>query len=284
MGYKKEVNTPRSTRQLRRKEATPDAHSNLLNFEDNPDLLDFDQSIRITNDTEPNLTKLNFDFKYDTKTAVVPPTDLRKEGIPSSHSKGRRGLRDSTIKNHHDHMADSLPHTVYELYHRKMEKEEKRMANRDKEKIYFEADKLKSDIETLNSLEWTRSLPHMTYVRDVKDVTEMTKKRDLTVKYIETILGKFDSYKKREDRITKRSKLRLREKDLQIYTKVDKYDYMAESATDEEEENMTNEEIKKHRERKLFAKFGPRIKLNLTNGKTLIAEPFKETSVVETRR
>lgn len=293
MGFKKEIVPSKSARILRRNEATPKTLSNLLNFEENPNIIEPECPIKIISEPTKDSSIVKFDFKYDTKTAVVPLTDLKEEGVPSKQTTGRRGLRESTVNKHHHQVEDPLSHQLYDTYHRKMEKEEKRMANRDREKIYFQADELKSDLASLNSLEWTRCLPHITYVRDPKDPEEMEKKRELTRKYMETVLDKFSTYKKREDRITKRArplpsqgskifakKGHLTEKDLQIYTKVDRYEFMVESDTDGEEEVMTNEEIKSHRERKLFNRFGPRIKLNLTNGKALIAEPFKGLKVL----
>jgi something-about-silencing protein 4 len=266
---------------LRSKE-TPKIDSSLFNFEQNPNAFDPSQVLTIVEEKNAGVVIQGEEVpsKIEIKTVIKEVSDSEDGNLEKTR---RRSFRKNTLKSTNLSIKDSLDDEVYLPYHRRMEKEEKKMTNRDREKIHSEADKMKSQLESLQSTEWHKVLPIITYVRDPKNITEMSEKRQWTIDCLNGLLSKFDDWKKREDRVMGRNRSHIIAthtllNDLRLYTRLNKYDYIGTSDTDEEEEDVSIEEIRRRRIRKRTEDFGPVIKIKF-GGNVVVAEPFKATRI-----
>jgi something-about-silencing protein 4 len=253
-------------RNLRSKEVIVD--SSLFNFEQDPSIIDPDEVITLVDHIDGTLLS---------DELVLPQISLTSD-IISVDEPVKRSLRRSKSAD------DPLNEELYSLYHRRMEKEEKKMLNRDRETFYSEADKLKSQLQALDQTDWMKALPSITYVRDLRDMDELQKKRKWTVSSINILLDKFEDWRKREDRILGRIRSHSLTPppsgfyDFRFYTSLNKYDYIGDSDTDGEEEKLSVEQIRQRRKLKRFKKFGPVIRINF-GGNCLVAQPFEETKI-----
>lgn len=174
--------------------------------------------------------------------------------------------------------GDCLGDQLYELYHRRMEKEEKKMFNRDREKVCSEADRMALQLEQLLQNDWARHLPHITKVADARDAHELKLKRELTIGTLRSLLSRFKEWKATEDRVAGRSRLAHRApQGVQLYTKLTKSEYFDESSTDSDEDDMTVDQIRRNRSRK-NSKYAPTIRIRFSNH-SLVAEPFQNPRI-----
>lgn len=268
-------------RQLRSKE-TPKINSSLFNFEENTELIDPNTVFYITEEVKGGKVLENEEIIKPIKIKTI--MTLVNHSAEDDDTKTRkRSFRRSTSKKVNVNVKDPLNDDLYLTYHRRMEKEEKKMTNRDREKICSEADKMKSQLESLKSNEWQKSLPNITYIRDVRNFKEMSEKRQWTIDSLNLLLSKFEDWKKREDRVLGRNRAHILTNhkllnDLRLYTKLNKYDYIGNSDTDKEEDDLTNAQIRKRRRKKRTDVFGPVIKIKF-NDHVVVAEPFKPTRI-----
>lgn len=248
-------------RSLRSKDAKADA--SLFNFEEDPSIINGDEPLVIADVVGEPLT---FDLPSGGTDFV---TDLQCVG-PSSKRKLRW-------------RADPLDDELYGAYHRRMEKEEKKMLNRDREAFCTEADTLRSQLSQLNQSDWAKSLSMITYIRDTRDMNELHEKRQWTIASLEAMLAKFDEWKRREDHFLGRVRSHsltppTEGVDFRFYTNLNKFDYIGDSDTDEEEEQLTVQQIRQRRKCHGTSKFGPVIRIRM-GGKQLVAQPFEDTRI-----
>lgn len=275
-----------SRRKLRSKEEAKTIDSSLFNFEDDPQVIDPDEPISCVGHCSGEVLKLEVEVPF--KSPVV--SDHIQEA--KNTKSGRRSLRASTQAK--KFTSDPLDDTLYELYHRRMEKEEKKMLNRDRESFCSEADKLKWQLDALLQNDWAKSLPSITFIRDTRDQEELQQKREWTISSIRQLLEKYEDWKRREDRVLGKVRAHLLTPnvgnghgqthnngiDFRFYTEsLNKFDYIGDSGTDSEEEDMDVEEIKQRRKIKNCGKFGPSIRINLGHNNQLIAQPFQKTRI-----
>ncbi|KAH3676007.1 hypothetical protein WICMUC_002303 [Wickerhamomyces mucosus] len=282
---KEDEDSTKDGRHLRSRENQAKPNADLYNFEPNPELINPDHEIVICDhQLSDGFKHYNSDLEFDPNEPITFLTDLKKlDTSENLNSSPKKKLRQSTIARNQD---DPLKEELYHSYHRTMEKEEKKMLKRDRERIFFEADKLKTSLDSLNRNEWRRILPTITYIRDPRDTTEVEEKRNWTVELLENQIAKFEAFKRREDKFlgkirpshSKFSTNVLSHQDMHLYSQSNKYDFIGDSDTDEEEENMTNEEIKAKRKKRIFQAFGPKIKIKFGN-KQLTAEPFQAPKI-----
>lgn len=194
---------------------------------------------------------------------------------------------------------DPLSDNLYKNYHKKMLKQESRMVERDINEGENEADKLLHLCDKLNMIDWTSSLPKITVINDINDENEMNMKREATISYIQSMLDKYKEMKLRSSLISKNyrrsNKIDLIREWPKIYKKIEKnliIDY--DSSSDEEEDSMNIEQIRKHRLQTREIKYGGTIKIGLASGdndklhtKTkyrryaIIAEPLRNPYVIK---
>lgn len=270
---------PSAPRKLRSKE-TPKIDSSLFNYEENPNIIDPDQRIFIVDKKEVGEVLQNDievdqkSFSFETNLKTADDLNNKKNG-----SSKRRKLRKSTITRQQP--TDPLNDELYIPYNRRMEKEEKKMINWEREKIYSEADKMKAQLEKLHQNDWMKSLQTITYIRDPRDHKEMMEKKEWTIESLKGMLKRFEDWKRCEDRVLGRiraSSPSLIQHPFKYYTNMPDADLVQDSDTDEDENNMTIPQIRRLRLRKKLEKFGPIIKVKFGT-KVIIAEPFKATRI-----
>lgn len=273
--------SPQKRRQTRHSRSTEEGKidESLFNFEEDPGVINTEQEIRIVELVEGGeALPIDFNFSREKIQITTDMTEPDDDVDTQGPAKRGRSLRRSTIKKgtHQDPLSDDL----YSIYHRRMEKEEKKMMNRDREKVYTEADKMKSQLEALQQPHWARVLPAITYVRDPRDRNEMEEKREWTINSLNLLLAKFETWRKQEEKLLgKRSRnpsvsVGHELNDLRLYTKMDRYEFIGDSDTDEEENGLSVTEIKRRRLKRRAKKFGPVIKIRFGEN-VVVAEPFE---------
>lgn len=266
-------------RKLRSKE-TPKIDSSLFNFEDNPSIIDPDQKLFIVDEKDGGAVLVN-DFEIDKgsfsfETNLETVDELKKE---TNGSTKKRKLRKSTTDR--QKVEDPLGNDLYIPYNRRMEKEEKKMINWEREKIYAEADRMKSQLEKLQQNDWMRSLQTITYIRDPTDQKEMLQKKQWTIDSLNVLLDRFEDWKRCEERLLGRTRApspAVLQNPFKYYTNLVDTDLIQESDTDEEENKMTVTQIKRRRLKNKLRKYGPIIKVKF-GSKVIIAEPFRATRI-----
>lgn len=266
-------------RKLRSKEA-PKIDSTLFNYEEDPNLIDPEQPLEIVdvkNDAQVLIPDFQIDkglFNFETNLKTVK-TDEEANG-----SSKRRNLRKSTVVRQKP--EDPLTDELYTPYNRRMEKEEKKMINWERDKIYSEADKMKSQLASLQQNDWMKILPTITYIRDPRNQDELLQKKNWTVESLNALLKRFEDWKKSEDKVLGKvrapSPSTIMQQPFRYYTNKIDSDLLQDSDTDEEEELMSVAQIKRHRLKKKLEKYGPIIKIKFGN-QVIIAEPFKATRI-----
>lgn len=159
---------------------------------------------------------------------------------------------------------DVLEDETYELFHKKMKKEEKVMANEDKLRILSEVDNLQTQLQLLKQYDWVRHLPQICHINDTRDIDELESKKELTIIEIEKLLRKYDSWKRRSDQLVN-----------------DMKNDIADLVDPVEEYDLPLETIKLNRKMEIRQRFGPTIKLKLNNGFMLVIDPVLPPKVVK---
>jgi something-about-silencing protein 4 len=152
------------------------------------------------------------------------------------------------------------------MFHKKMKKDEKVMANEDRLRILSEVDNLQTQLNLLNQYDWVRHLPNICSINDVRDYDELVEKKDLTVVEIENSLRKYDNWKRRSDQLAHDIKSNIETSDGA-----------------DEEYNLSLETIKANRKRENRQKYGPVIKLYLNNGYLLVIDPIQPPRIVKSQ-
>lgn len=277
----KESTTPRK---LRSKEA-PKIDTTLFNYEEDPNLIDPEQTLDII-DENKDAEVLTPDFVID-KGLFNFQTNLKtvKSGEEANGSSKRRSLRKSTVVRQKP--DDPLTDELYIPYNRRMEKEEKKMINWERDKIYSEADKMKSQLASLQQNDWMKTLPTITYIRDPRDQDELLEKKTWTIESLNALLRRFEDWKKAEDKVLGKvrapSPSTIMQDPFKYYTNKISNDLLQDSDTDEEEESMSVAQIRRHRLKKKLNKYGPIIKIKFGN-QVIIAEPFKATRIEQRKK
>jgi len=162
-------------------------------------------------------------------------------------------------------VADPLPDDVFMMFHKKMKKDERVMANEDRLRILSEVDNLQTQLNLLNQYDWVRHLPSICSINDVRDYDELVEKKDLTVLEIENSLRKYDSWKRRSDQLAHDIKANL------------------DASDGDKEYTLPLETIRANRKRENRQKYGPVIKLYLNNGYLLVIDPIQPPRIVKTQ-
>lgn len=225
----------------------------LFNFENINKLVHRDQTIKIIN-------KKSYDslYRYYGETETTIPTNINK----SRNIEIRNNLSHRKSKQKVDILHDS----IYEIFHKKMKKEERTMVNIDRSRILSEVDNLDLLLQALNQYDWVRHLPNITQINDIRDYDELETKKKLTIKEIQRILNKFENWKRRQDK---------------LISDIKKHDTHREDSDHEQEFLLPIEYLKQKRLKERRIQAGPIIKLNLRNGYALVIEPFVNPRIVK---
>lgn len=145
-------------------------------------------------------------------------------------------------------MHDPLPDSLYVPFHSKMKREEKSMAEVDKNKLANEIDNIQQQLQLLHENLWLRNLLKVAYIRDKSDPTELSRKRQLAITELQRVLDKFTDW-------LRRSLQRLSE--------------IRENEPDSDDEGVLADVANGH----IQASEPPIYRLNLRNGHALVFGP-----------
>lgn len=93
---------------------------------------------------------------------------------------------------------DPLSEDHFVVYHRRMEREEKRMQSIERERSLGEVDRVLAQRGILTGPSWRNDIRYITRITDTDDETAIDFKRRLTLQEIEAYLQKYRDWKKRE--------------------------------------------------------------------------------------
>lgn len=233
-----------------RDDVKKDSNKILFNFDNVNTLIYRNQKIEIK-------SKTSYDNIYKHFGDHETPTGIDKQ----SHIETCNDLTHRKSKQKVDVLADS----IFDLFHRKMKKEEKSMANLDRNRILSEVDNLNTLLQNLNQYDWIRHLPDITHINDSRNFEELEIKKDLTIKEIQRILDKFDNWKKRQEKLA---------------TDIREYDDLS-NAVEEDEFELPIEYLRQKRLKERRLQNGPVIRLNLRNGYALVIDPLESPKIVQ---
>ena len=236
--------------------------------------------------TREKKTELSTDAKFHAKETKETITKM----ILTIESHDIR-KRQKNAGDPHQEPVDGLPDSLFLQYHRKMLRQENRMVQQDVLESEEAADRLTLLYDRLNLPTWPVTLQKITKINDPNDDAEMKLKRSQTKDYIRAMLDKFEMIKKHSSvlqRHKRGNKVDPFEKWPQIFDYIDRSfirDY--DSSTDEEEENLTAEEIRVRRRHQREEKCGGSIYLGLSFNKmenstfAIVAEPLRRPYVIK---
>ena len=236
--------------------------------------------------TREKKTELSTDAKFHAKETKETITKMILTIEPHDIRRSRKNTGDL-----HGTPVDGLPDSLFLQYHKKMLRQENRMVQQDVLESEEAADRLTLLYDRLNLPTWPVTLQKITKINDPNDDAEMKLKRSQTKDYIRAMLDKFEMIKKHSSvlqRHKRSNKVDPFEKWPQIFDYVDRSfirDY--DSSTDEEEENLTAEEIRVRRRRQREEKCGGSIYLGLSFKKmenstfAIVAEPLRRPYVIK---
>lgn len=225
----------------------------LFNFENINKLIHRDQPIKIISKTSNN----NLYRYYGENETAIPSTINKNRVIEKGNNIAHRKSKQK---------VDILEDSIYEIFHKKMKKEERTMVNIDRSRIFSEVDNLYLLLQLLNQYDWIRHLPNITHINDIRDYDELETKRQLTIKEIQRIINKFENWKRRQDK---------------LINDIKKYDAIHDDSNHEQDFHLPIEYLKQERLKERRIQVGPIIKLNLRNGYALVIEPFANPRIVK---
>ncbi|ABN68359.2 predicted protein, partial [Scheffersomyces stipitis CBS 6054] len=231
---------------------------------------------------EPNQLLFNFEnlsrllYRND-PISVSSETDYGKlfvsgadPGLPLPSAISKKSdvqIRSELLPRSKKNIADPLPDKCYDVFHRKMKKEEKVMTNEDRLRILSEVDNLQTQLALLNQYDWIRHLPGIAFINDPRDYEELEQKKLLTISEIERLIRKHENWRRRLDAITAAIK------EFEIY---------GDDEKETDEYDVPIDVLKERRQAERRRLYGPRIKLRLNNLYSLIIDPILPPKIVHT--
>ncbi|KAG0666039.1 hypothetical protein C6P45_000294 [Maudiozyma exigua] len=248
-----------------------------------------------------------FDFSYttldpDLQLNCVPRSNVKKSDDVSSRENiqnTRTSINKMVLNIEHNELIvrqkkklelRSLPDSIYEQFHKKMLRQELKMIEADVKEGYDSAEHLEQLYNKLEVVTWPMALQKMTKINNPTDDEELNLKKKMTM---EKIMSMLDKYKLMTEHATilKKPKSRLKINPLSNYNKIYRnIDRMFienyESSSDEEEEDLNVEQIRKHRLKKRSQICGGTITIGLktfgpSESFAIIAEPLKNPYVIK---
>lgn len=205
------------------------------------------------------------------------------------------------IENHHikpkkyeskkkQKQEDLLSDSLYIPYHKKMLKQENRMIEKDIQESEESADNLTLLYDKLNMSTWPITLQKITKINDPNNENEMILKKALTIDKLNHMLQKYKLMKKQASVLHKRNKTFLINPFVnwsEVYKHVDRrFILNYDSCSDEEEENLSIQEIKDRRKRKRDEMCGGTITISLgmqqmASKLAIVAEPLRKPYIIK---
>jgi hypothetical protein len=197
-----------------------------------------------------------------------PDVELPEDGTISKTTNliTNHGKADVSRKNRPGKSIDVLPDEVYQLFHKKMKRDEKVMANEDRLRVMSDVDNLNTQLQLLNQYDWVRHLPTVVHINDLKNLAELEQKNGLAKNEIERLIRKHENWKKRYDQLTHDIK---------------EWDTFQEYSDGDDDYTASIVVLRARREKERRRKLGPLIKLRLNNGYSLIIDPLLPPKIVK---
>ncbi|SMN19853.1 similar to Saccharomyces cerevisiae YDR181C SAS4 Subunit of the SAS complex (Sas2p, Sas4p, Sas5p), which acetylates free histones and nucleosomes and regulates transcriptional silencing [Maudiozyma saulgeensis] len=222
------------------------------------------------------------------------PNDTSIQNTRTSISKMVLKIEDNVItkKNDADKIVtvDSLPDTLYYAFHKKMLRQENRMIESDINESYETAEHLEQLYNKLEIVTWPTALAKMTKINDPTDMGELNEKRQMTMDKIMNMLDKYNLMNEHAS-ILQKHKSKFKINPLIDYSKIYRtVDHLLldnyESSSDEDEEELTTEQIRAHRLKKRTKTCGGVITIGLKTRElreqfAIIAQPLKTPYVIK---
>ncbi|OBA21635.1 hypothetical protein METBIDRAFT_41438 [Metschnikowia bicuspidata var. bicuspidata NRRL YB-4993] len=169
---------------------------------------------------------------------------------------------------------DPLEDHVYEIFHKRMKKDERSRTLTDRGRMYFEMDNVKSQLELLLQHDWNKHLPQLTVIKDRSDVDELLAKRQATIRELERTLAKFANWESRT------ASLAAEIKSYEGHPAQGK-NFQDDDADDDDESILDKplEQLAKQRQQSRLAKHGRPFSILLGNGHKIRYNPYLTPTV-----
>ncbi|CCH62386.1 hypothetical protein TBLA_0H00980 [Henningerozyma blattae CBS 6284] len=220
------------------------------------------------------------------KKKLISDMALKIDKINSKNSS----LSSSSISSK-EMTIDLLADDKYKAFHKKMVRQEARMIEGDIIEAEQEAECLQLLRDKLLMPHWITTLLKATIVNDPTDATELDNKRTLTMELLNHILERYNELLKLKTTLTKNQKHPPIQKNInrqKYYDRIDRHVLVGyQSSSDEEEEDMTVNEIRERRRKKRIDQLGYPIHIGLAKFNVLtptyeiIAEPLQKSYVLK---
>ncbi|EGW35798.1 uncharacterized protein SPAPADRAFT_59005, partial [Spathaspora passalidarum NRRL Y-27907] len=150
-----------------------------------------------------------------------------------------------------------------------MTKEEKVMNNEERLRILSEVDNLQSQLNLLNQYDWVRHLPTIAVINDMNDYEELELKKQLSIEEIERLLRKHENWRRRLERLNNDIRESAQEQQFQ------------EEISDDPDYQLSLPQLRTKRAKERRSRYGPVIKLRLTDDTYLIIDPLNTPKIIK---
>ncbi|KAG7661710.1 uncharacterized protein J8A68_004768 [[Candida] subhashii] len=253
---RKEIKKEKPERQLRSKDiAQKQPNKTLFNFDNVNEHLQGNKPIKLTDTTGDENRPYVFYGESGNVPDLPPHTDTLKivEPLLPRRSQNR---------------DDPLPDSLYEVFYKKMKKEEKVMTNEERLRILSEVDSLQDQLKLLHQYDWIRHLRNIASINNPNDYEELQLKRDLSIAEIRRLLRKHDNWRRRYDTLNNDIRENIGVND-------------GSELSDDPDYECSIEELRDRRKLERAQRYGPVIRLNLSEKYSLVIDPVAPPKIVE---
>jgi hypothetical protein len=178
----------------------------LYEFEINSlsNLVDFDELLLLADRTQVTLPNVSgfrdiepIAFEED-KQGDASNVEAKALSSPNDKRVRLRRLSRDAARGWSTASSDPLDESKYMPYHRRMEREEKRIQSIERERSLEEMDRMLAQRNILRGSSWRRDIRYITKISEDDSEASIQRKRQLTLQEIDDYLRKYRSWKKRE--------------------------------------------------------------------------------------
>lgn len=245
------------------------------------------RKLRLDHELNPAYSKL---FDFDNGNALLSLNQpifldrlvsrkLKQNNLGSVNAEPQLIKRESAVFRDLDlparryrNVPDPLSEDIYQVFHRRMKKDERSVALVDKNKLHFDIDNLQSQLKLLDQHDWIKHLPTMVVLKDRNDYDELVTKRGIARKEIHKTLKKFQDWEARSSAHTLTVKNYLRG-NIGLGDEDDLNELILTRALPS---------LAKERAALRIAQHGTPVRIVLRNGYDLLAMPHRKPRIVLT--
>lgn len=197
-------------------------------------------------------------YRYFHSAIEIPPV-TKKQVTITSH--------DTILPRRNRVRSDPLPDELYLPFHRRMKKDEKSVTTSERDRIYFEMDNLRAQLQHLKGNEWQRYLPVTTVITNKVDQEELHRKRELTILELERILARLAGWEGRCNKLAS---------DLKRFEKKQGQFLDSDCSDDESILSESFLKIRAAKSRKRLYEYGAPCRILLRNGYSISFNPYRD--------